>query len=101
MEQGDSSGPNFIEEESDSKGALKKPKKFPLAFGRRRGRGRRGRPYIPLVLKEKKYELTVTLGAGTTAPPATGMYKKGEVVAYSYSPGGYASLHCHARRCRT
>jgi len=51
MEQGDSDSPNFIEEESDSTATVKH-KKFPWLFGRRRGRGRRGWPYI-LVLKEK------------------------------------------------
>ena len=47
-----------------------------------------------LVLKTTKYELTVTLGAGITGTPATGKYKKGEVVAYSFSAQtGYADLH--------
>ena len=46
-----------------------------------------------LVLKKTKYELTVTLGAGTTGTPATSKYKKGEVVAYSFSAqAGYGNL---------
>ena len=45
--------------------------------------------------------LTVTLGAGTTGTPATAKYKKGDVVAYSYSAqSGLCQPARHARRCR-
>jgi hypothetical protein len=92
MEQGDSNSPSFIEEESGSAAAVKKPKKFPwLLVGAVVVVGAAALYF--LVLKPTKYELTVTLGAGTTGTPATGKYKKGEVVPYSYSAqAGYAAL---------
>ena len=92
MEQGDSGSPDFIEAESESKTALKKPKKFPwLLVGAVVVVGAAALYF--LVLKKTKYELTVNLGAGTTGTPATAKYKKGEVVPYSFSAQtGYADL---------
>ena len=92
MEQGDSNSPNFIEEESESAAAVKKPKKFPwLLVGAVVVVGAAALYF--LVLKKTKYELTVNLGAGTTGTPATGKYKKGEVVPYSFSAQtGYVNL---------
>jgi len=91
MEQGDSSSPNFIEEIKDDEATVKKPKKFPLLLV-----GAVvvvGAALYFLVLKKSKLTLTVTLGAGTSGTPATGKYKKGEVVAYSFSTqAGYAAL---------
>jgi hypothetical protein len=46
------------------------------------------------VFKTKKYDLTVTLGAGVTGTPAaTQKYKKGTVVSYNYTPeAGYEQV---------
>jgi hypothetical protein len=92
MEQEDNSNPNFIEQENNDAAAVKKPKKFPwLLVGAVVVVGAAALYF--LVIKKTEYTLTVSLGAGTSGTPATGKYKKGEVVAYSFSTqAGYGSL---------
>jgi hypothetical protein len=88
--QGNSGGPNFIEEESGSTRSIQKAKKFPWLFV---GLGviAIGVAVYFLVIKKTNYTLTVTLGAGCTGTPAaTTSYEKGTVVSYNYTPlAGY------------
>jgi hypothetical protein len=91
--QGNSGGPNFIEEESGSTRGIQKAKKFPWLFI---GLGvvAVGVALYFLVINKPKFTLTVTLGAGCTGTPAaSGTYKEGTAVSYNYTPlAGYGSL---------
>jgi hypothetical protein len=91
--QGNSGGPNFIEEESGSTRSIQKAKKFPWLFV---GLGviAIGVAVYFLVIKKTNYTLTVTLGAGCTGTPAaTTSYEKGTVVSYNYTPMvGYGNV---------
>lgn len=91
--QGDSDGPNFIEEDGGKAPAIHKGKKFPWLFV---GLGvvAVGVAVYFLVIKKPNYTLTVTLGAGCTGTPtATASYKKGTVVNYNYTPAnGYCNI---------
>jgi hypothetical protein len=93
IQQGDSGGPSFIEEEGDTEAVYKKSKKFPwLIVGL--GVVAVGAALYFLVLKKTKYTLSVSLDAGCTGTPAaTTKYKKDEVVSYSYTAKpGYGNL---------
>jgi hypothetical protein len=93
LAQGDSTSPDFIEQESEPEAEIKKGKKFPwLLIGAVVVVGAAAVYF--LVIKKPKYTLTVNLGAGATGTPAaTAKYKKGEAVAYNYTPqSGYFNL---------
>jgi hypothetical protein len=93
LENSKSESTGFIEQE-ESVPAFKKGKKFPwliVALVVVAG----GAAVYFLVLKNKKYTLTVTIGEGVTGIPAAGTStsKKGDTVNYSYSAqSGYGNL---------
>jgi hypothetical protein len=92
MEQKDSSGPNFIEEEGGSAATVRKSHKFPwLLVGAVVVIGAAALYF--LVLKSTKYNLTVSLTGATGTPAATAKYKKGTTVTYNYTAqSGYVNL---------
>ncbi len=92
LQNSESEGTGFIEQEATEPSA-KKEKKFPwLLAGAAVVIGAVAIYF--LVIKKPKTTLTVTLGGGITGTPAaTKRYKKGESVSYSYSVrAGYGNL---------
>ncbi|MCX6553504.1 MAG: hypothetical protein NTZ12_00590 [Candidatus Aminicenantes bacterium] len=92
LANGEDNSPGFIEED-EPEPIIKKGGKFPwLIVGAALVIGAAAVYF--LVIKKPEYTLTVTMGAGAVGTPAaTAKYKKGEAVAYNYTPlAGYGSL---------
>jgi hypothetical protein len=93
LQQGESDGPNVLEQEGSNQAAMKKGRKFPWLIAGI-GAVAVGIAVYFLIKKKPDYTLTVALGTGCTGTPAaSGTFKKGAVVSYGYTPqAGFAGL---------